>query len=339
MSGDARRKQRKQHPATVNAMIDDSAWAQSPQGSLERAKAEWRAFENWRTLRYMENYLETVNPEPGQKPDTHLGSKIGILKMSGTMKLWAQIEKATEQSDGTLEVRGIISSETEDDQGETILSSAIAQALPRYMLYPTIRVQHHNNPIGRALEVEVGKDGRTRLIGKIVDADAIRKIKHKVLNGFSVGGAVLERANDNPRIITKLRLDEVSACDRPANPDCQIVMYKRSWFEPEPQLCWWCGDGRHAHVDKAEAAWCRVRREALQRKDIAMKSFKQKKLVKKMHKAARQAEQAWANEVASRPIIPDSNDSVQKAQAFSDFQAIYHAGRRQLIDPRFSTRR
>jgi hypothetical protein len=292
MSGDARRRQPKQHPATVNAMIDDSAWAQSPQGTLDRKKAEWFALQNAETRAWLEDYLERVNPEPDQLPDTHLGTKVGLLKMSATMKLWAQIEKAVPQPDGTLEVRGIISSELEDDQGETVLASAIKSALPRYMLYPTIRQQHQNLPIGRALEVETGEDGRTRIVAKIVDGNAIKMIRHKVLNGFSIGGAVIERSSDNPRVITKLRLDEVSACDRPSNPDCQIVMFKRSWFEaPEPQPCWHCGDGRHAHSTQVEAAFCRMERDNVMRLSETKRT---KNLAKRAAAQQEELEKQWA---------------------------------------------
>jgi hypothetical protein len=62
-----------------------------------------------------------------------------------------------------------------------------------------------------------------------VSDQAIKEIRHGVLRGLSIGGAVLERAAGNPRVITKLRLDEISCCDRPSNPDAQIYLYKRGW--------------------------------------------------------------------------------------------------------------
>jgi hypothetical protein len=225
--------------------------------NVAQAKAVLAHAENSWLREWLAEYLVRTNPQPAQACGTILGDKIGLRKMSEKMKLWARIEKAIPRDDGTLEVHGIISSPIEDDQGEIVEPEAIKAALPRYMLYPTIRRQHNSDPIGTALEVEVGDDGKTRLVGKIVSDQAIKEIRHQVLRGFSIGGAVLQRAADNPRVITKLRLDEVSACDRPSNPECQIYMYKRSWFEPQPY--WHCGE--HNHVTQEGAAWCRVERE------------------------------------------------------------------------------
>ena len=288
-----------------------------------------------RMLEFLSRHMESTNPKPRQRPDTMLGDYYAdknLIKGSTSMKLWARIEKAVAQADGTLEVRGVISSETEDDQGETVLASAMKSALPRYMLYPTIRRQHHQDPIGRALEVETGDDGHTRIVAKIVDDNAIKMIRHKVLNGFSIGGAVLQRDSDNPRIITKLRLDEVSACDRPANPDCQIVMYKRSWFEPQP--FWDCGMAGHNHGNKIEAARCRAARAVAKRSE-GVRKITEKKQVKRLQKAAEKRAAAILN----RPIVPDTSDPVRKAQGVQDFTALYYAGRQQLVDQRFRTGR
>jgi hypothetical protein len=78
-----------------------------------------------------------------------------------------------------------------------------------------------------------------------------------------------------------------------------------------------------------------MKREILQRKGIPVKSKAQKKAARKLHKASQKA----AAEILARPIVPDTSDPVRKAQGFSDFQALYHAGRRQLFDQRFTTRR
>ena len=95
-------------------------------------------------LAHAGEHLEREAVRPGQMCGTKLG------KGSGNMRLWAKIEKAIPQSDGTLEIHGVVSSPIEDDQGENVLASAIAAALPRYMLYPTIRSQHFSDPIGKA---------------------------------------------------------------------------------------------------------------------------------------------------------------------------------------------
>jgi hypothetical protein len=157
---------------------------------------------------------------------------------------------------------------------------------------------HQMDAVGKALAVEVGQDGVTRLKARIVDPLSIRKIKDGIFCGFSIGGAVLQREAEDPRVITKLRLDEISICDRPSNPRARIELYKASWFkaqvEPEPR--WDCGIAGHDHVDKVDMALCRVEQE------FGVK--KTRELRRALNKQAGDSAK-WAAELLSRPIVTD----------------------------------
>jgi phage head maturation protease len=132
------------------------------------------------------------------------------------MNLFTQIEKSDSDGD-TLVVSGVISSEATDADSEVISADAMRAALPAYMQFANIREQHNaNKAIGTVLAAEVGSDNKTRIRARIVDRDAIAKIRHGVLKGFSIGGKVLKRAGNK---IVELLLTEISLVDRPANPD------------------------------------------------------------------------------------------------------------------------
>lgn len=140
---------------------------------------------------------------------------------------FAELQKVEDADDGSILVTGIASTESPDSTGETILASAIKKALPAYKRFPAIREMHRStSAAGRAVEISVDDDGVTHLTAHIVDADAVRKVKAKVYSGFSVGGRVLKRDEEDPTVITEILLAEVSLVDRPAHPEAAITMWK-----------------------------------------------------------------------------------------------------------------
>lgn len=140
---------------------------------------------------------------------------------------YGTIEKVTPLEDGTLEVEGVMSSETEDSDGETIAAEAVKAALPGYMKFGAVREMHGSDvAAGTALRAEVNKDRVTEFCAHVVDEDAIRKVNAKVYKGFSLGANVLARDPLNKKRITRIDLIEVSLVDRPANPDAVFTMYK-----------------------------------------------------------------------------------------------------------------
>jgi hypothetical protein len=140
---------------------------------------------------------------------------------------FAPLRKIEDVDDGSIMVTGIASTEAPDSTGETILASAIKQALPAYRKFPAIREMHRStSAAGRAVEIDVDAAGITHLTAHIVDADAVKKVKSKVYGGFSVGGKVVKRDKKDPTIITEILLAEISLVDRPAHPEAAITMWK-----------------------------------------------------------------------------------------------------------------
>jgi Caudovirus prohead serine protease len=143
-------------------------------------------------------------------------------------RLYAPIEKVEESDDGTIKVWGYASTGTEDEDGETILPEAIKAALPDYLKWGAVREMHQPKAVGTAIEADVQDDGRTWFGAHVVDPVAVKKVQNKVLKGFSVGGRITGRDEVEKTTITGIKLIEVSLVDRPANPECEILITKRS---------------------------------------------------------------------------------------------------------------
>lgn len=143
-------------------------------------------------------------------------------------RLYAPITKVEAADDGTIKVWGYASTGAPDDDGETILPEAIKAALPDYLKWGAVREMHQPKAVGTAIEVNVQDDGRTWFGAHVVDPVAVKKVQNNVLKGFSVGGRVTERDEVEKTTITGIKLIEVSLVDRPANPECEILIAKRS---------------------------------------------------------------------------------------------------------------
>jgi hypothetical protein len=141
-------------------------------------------------------------------------------------RLFAPLSKMEEQDDGTIKVWGYASTGAVDDDGETIQPDAIKAALPDYLKWGAVREMHQPKAVGTAIEANVQDDGKTWFGAHIVDPIAVKKVKNKVLKGFSVGGKVTGRDDVEKTTITAINLIEVSLVDRPANPECEIVIAK-----------------------------------------------------------------------------------------------------------------
>jgi hypothetical protein len=142
------------------------------------------------------------------------------------MNFYGAFNKVDELDDGTIKVFGKASSESKDSSGETVLSAAISDALPDYMLWGALREMHGLSAAGTTLKAAVDDDGYTNIEALIVDPIAIAKIKTGVYKGFSIGGKALARDPTDRTIITKLKLNEISLVDRPCNPDATIDLWK-----------------------------------------------------------------------------------------------------------------
>lgn len=194
------------------------------------------------------------------------------------MRLYGAIEKVEAQSDGTVRVHGIASSEAVDEQGEIVRAAAMRAAMPDYMRFPALREMHQLSAAGTTLEAEVCEDGTTQIVAHVVDPVAVAKVKNQVYRGFSIGGRVTQRDVGNPKIITGLVLNEISLVDRPANPEAIYDCWKAASVSEtvsedakrsistdgaaaqgpfnSPIQIWACEIPGHRHLTKTQAVQC-----------------------------------------------------------------------------------
>jgi HK97 family phage prohead protease len=138
------------------------------------------------------------------------------------MRLYGNIQKV--DSDKRT-VAGYASTEAIDAQGETVLKSAIEAALADYLEFANIREMHQLSAVGKTVEAEIDDKG-LYIVAHVVDENAWGKVKAGVYKGFSIGGKTLARDPDNKKIVTKVRLDEISLVDRPSNPEARFDVWK-----------------------------------------------------------------------------------------------------------------
>jgi len=142
------------------------------------------------------------------------------------MRLYGEFTKVEALDDGTIKVIGVASTGAVDDADETVLPDAMKAALPAYMRFGALREMHGMSAAGATLSAHVDDDGVTRIETHVVDPLAVKKVQLGVYKGFSIGGKVLARDPADKKIITKLRLNEISLVDRPCNPEAVVEMWK-----------------------------------------------------------------------------------------------------------------
>jgi hypothetical protein len=147
------------------------------------------------------------------------------------MNIYGEITKIEPQADGAIRVTGVASTGAIDDADERVLPEAMKAALPAYMRFGALREMHGLTAAGATLKAEVDEDGATRIETLVVDPVAVKKVRLGVYKGFSIGGKVLERDPADHRVITKLKLNEISLVDRPCNPEAVIDVWKASHAE------------------------------------------------------------------------------------------------------------
>lgn len=141
-------------------------------------------------------------------------------------RIFAAFTKVDQQDDGTLIVSGIASSEDRDSDGELVRAEAMRKALPDYLKFGAVREMHQPIAAGTAIEANVDDKGVTQFTAHVVDAGSVKKVQTGVLKGFSIGGRVTKRNDDDKTIIEGMALTEISLVDRPANPTAVITMVK-----------------------------------------------------------------------------------------------------------------
>jgi hypothetical protein len=146
-----------------------------------------------------------------------------------TTTSYFSIEKADRNADGTMTVYGKATDDSIDIDQQICDGDWLKRAMPAWFKSGgNIREQHSNIAAGVAKEYEAKADGH--YIGVlVVDPVSVKKVDAGVLKGFSVGiknpRVVRDSKAVNGRIVDG-QIVEVSLVDRPANPNCQLVLAK-----------------------------------------------------------------------------------------------------------------
>ena len=139
------------------------------------------------------------------------------------------IEKSDKQADGTLMVYGKATDDSVDIDQQICDAAWLDRAMPAWFKSGgNIREQHSSIAAGVAKEYESKADGHY-IMAHVVDPVSVKKVDAGVLRGFSIGikspRVVRDQKAANGRIIDG-QIVEVSLVDRPANPNCQLVLAK-----------------------------------------------------------------------------------------------------------------
>jgi hypothetical protein len=139
------------------------------------------------------------------------------------------ITKADKNADGTLMVYGKATDDSLDIDQQICDPVWLDTAMPNWFKTGgNIREQHSQIAAGVAKEYEKKADGHFISV-LVVDPVSVKKVDAGVLKGFSIGikspRVVRDTKAANGRIIDG-QIVEVSLVDRPANPNCQLVLAK-----------------------------------------------------------------------------------------------------------------
>jgi len=149
--------------------------------------------------------------------------------MSNLTTAFFSIIKADRNADGTLMVYGKATDDSVDIDQQICDDVWLDAAMPEWFKSGgNIREQHSQIAAGVAKEYEKKKDGHY-ILTQVVDPISVKKVETGVLKGFSIGiknpRVVRDTKAANGRIIDG-QIVEVSLVDRPANPNCQLVLAK-----------------------------------------------------------------------------------------------------------------
>ena len=149
--------------------------------------------------------------------------------MSDSTNVYAEIQKFDDNGDGTLTVYGKATDDSLDIDEQICDPVWLDRAMPDWFRTGgNIREQHSNIAAGVAKEYESKADGHY-ISALVVDPVSVKKVQNRVLRGFSIGikspRVVRDTKAANGRIIDG-QIVEVSLVDRPANPNCQLILAK-----------------------------------------------------------------------------------------------------------------
>lgn len=140
-----------------------------------------------------------------------------------------EIVKADKNADGTMMVYGKATDDSLDIDQQICDPTWLDRAMPDWFKSGgNIREQHSNIAAGVAKEYEKKADGHY-IHALVVDPISVKKVDTGVLKGFSIGikspRIIRDDKAANGRIVDG-QIVEVSLVDRPANPNCQLLLAK-----------------------------------------------------------------------------------------------------------------
>src|ERR1700760_2822459 len=183
------------------------------------------------------------------------------------LNLYGDIAKYDADGDSLL-VSGILSTPSEDKQGEIVSPDAMRKALGDFLLNGTCREMHQPIAAGKPLSAYVDEDGNTHVTVKVVDKGTIAKVKEGILKGFSIGGKVLKKIG---KTITELTLKDASLVDVPANPQCTIEIVK---FDKPSDRCSDPECKHHVEGHTKKCSKCMAKADDEEKKKESEKSMK-----------------------------------------------------------------
>lgn len=147
-----------------------------------------------------------------------------------TTAVFAPITKSYEQDDGSIMVEGIITDSSLDLDQQRCDPEWLKKAVPQWFSVGNLREQHDSHrAVGKAVEhQDLGDDGHF-IRGRVVDSEAVKKVKAGVFTGFSIGikGPRITKSADAPGgVIADGRIVEVSLVDVPCNGNATLTVCK-----------------------------------------------------------------------------------------------------------------
>jgi len=147
------------------------------------------------------------------------------MEKKDMLKFFAPFSKVSGEGTDCV-VEGYMTTDSMDSQEEEVELQASFDAVEDWKKWGNIREMHGPSAAGVALQVEKHAGKGIYLVAEVVDPVAKEKCRKGVYKGFSIGGKIIERAG---RKIVKYRMLEVSLVDRPANPDCLLMVAKADY--------------------------------------------------------------------------------------------------------------
>lgn len=151
------------------------------------------------------------------------------------------ITKRDKNDDGSVTVRGIVTDDSLDLDGQIVDATSAAKALQNWFdEWANIRQQHSPllAPAGKGISLDF-EDGVPYLTAKIIEPTAVKLVNEGVYQAFSIGIAdgeldtsPMAKQKAKNGILFPSLINEVSVVDYPANTSCKFVMGRKRKGQP-----------------------------------------------------------------------------------------------------------